>query len=111
MWQKINKHRRFIHLVLGAAVILVILSPLAEAQGKAPSAILNQYRSQRTQWFNAVFPFAKTLFGLLATEIAVTMTNQSLKTAIGVFFFIVALVFVYRSFYCMRIPADKKGGN
>jgi type IV secretion system protein TrbL len=67
MWQKINKHRRFIHLVLGAAVILVILSPLAEAQGKAPSAILNQYRSQRTQWFNAVFPFANTLFGLLAT--------------------------------------------
>jgi type IV secretion system protein TrbL len=67
MWQKINKHRRFIHLVLGAAVMLVILSPLAEAQGKAPSAILNQYRSQRTQWFNAVFPFANTLFGLLAT--------------------------------------------
>jgi type IV secretion system protein TrbL len=67
MWQKINKHRRFIHLALGAAMILVILSPLAEAQGKAPSAILNQYRSQRTQWFNAVFPFANTLFGLLAT--------------------------------------------
>ena len=67
MWQTINKHRRIIHLVLGAAIILVVLSPLAEAQGKAPSAILNQYRSQRTQWFTAVFPFANTLFGLLAT--------------------------------------------
>ena len=67
MWQKIIKHKRLIHLALGAAAMLVILSPLAEAQGKAPSAILNQYRSQRTQWFNAVFPFANTLFGLLAT--------------------------------------------
>ncbi len=52
---------------------------------------------------NPVIKFT-TLFGLLATEIAVTMKDQSLKTGIGVFFFIVALVFVYRSFYCMRIP-------
>ena len=28
-------------------------------------------------------------------------------TAIGIFFFLVALVFVYRSFYGMRIPEDK----
>jgi K(+)-stimulated pyrophosphate-energized sodium pump len=59
---------------------------------------------------NPIIKFT-TLFGLLATEIAVTMTNQSVKTAIGAFFFIVALVFVYRSFYCMRIPEDKKGGK
>jgi len=55
---------------------------------------------------NPVIKFT-TLFGLLATEIAVTMTNQSTKTGIGVFFFVVALIFVYRSFYCMRIPEDK----
>jgi K(+)-stimulated pyrophosphate-energized sodium pump len=54
---------------------------------------------------NPVIKFT-TLFGLLAVEIAVTMTNQNLKTAIGAFFFIVALVFVYRSFYCMRIPEE-----
>jgi K(+)-stimulated pyrophosphate-energized sodium pump len=54
---------------------------------------------------NPVIKFT-TLFGLLAVEIAVTMTNQHLKTAIGVFFFLIALVFVYRSFYCMRIPED-----
>jgi len=30
-----------------------------------------------------------------------------LKTGIGAFFFVVALIFVYRSFYAMRIPADK----
>jgi K(+)-stimulated pyrophosphate-energized sodium pump len=56
---------------------------------------------------NPVIKFT-TLFGLLATEIAVTMTNQTLKTGFGVFFFVVALAFVYRSFYCMRIPEDKK---
>jgi K(+)-stimulated pyrophosphate-energized sodium pump len=40
-------------------------------------------------------------------EIAVTMKDQGTKTMIGGFFFIVALIFVYRSFYGMRIPEDK----
>ena len=59
---------------------------------------------------NPVIKFT-TLFGLLAVEIAVTMTttNPGLKTGIGVFFFVVALIFVYRSFYCMRIPEEKTG--
>ena len=56
---------------------------------------------------NPVIKFT-TLFGLLAVEIAVTMTNQAAKTAIGCVFFAIALVFVYRSFYSMRIPEDKK---
>jgi K(+)-stimulated pyrophosphate-energized sodium pump len=55
---------------------------------------------------NPVIKFT-TLFGLLAVEIAVTMTNPGLKTAIGIFFFVVALIFVYRSFYAMRIPEEK----
>jgi len=55
---------------------------------------------------NPVIKFT-TLFGLLATEIAVTMKVQSTKTVIGVFFFLIALIFVYRSFYCMRIPEEK----
>jgi len=55
---------------------------------------------------NPVIKFT-TLFGLLAVEIAVTMRNQGTKTAIGAFFFLVALIFVYRSFYGMRIPEDK----
>jgi len=57
---------------------------------------------------NPVIKFT-TLFGLLAVEIAVAMTNQHLKTGIGVFFFLVALVFVYRSFYSMRIPEEDTG--
>ena len=58
---------------------------------------------------NPVIKFT-TLFGLLAVEIAVTMTNQGLKTGIGLFFFAVALVFVYRSFYMMRIPDENSAG-
>jgi len=48
-----------------------------------------------------------TLFGLLAVEIAVNM-ESTLKHALGAVIFIVALVFVYRSFYAMRIPRDAK---
>jgi len=55
---------------------------------------------------NPVIKFT-TLFGLLAVEIAVVMTNQSVKTAIGAVFLAVALFFVYRSFYGMRIPPEK----
>jgi K(+)-stimulated pyrophosphate-energized sodium pump len=55
---------------------------------------------------NPVIKFT-TLFGLLAVEIAVTMKDQAVKTGIGAFFFVVALIFVYRSFYKMRIPEDK----
>jgi K(+)-stimulated pyrophosphate-energized sodium pump len=55
---------------------------------------------------NPVIKFT-TLFGLLATEIAVTMKDQTTKTAIGAFFFVIALIFVYRSFYSMRIPEEK----
>ncbi|MSU60814.1 MAG: sodium-translocating pyrophosphatase [Pedosphaera sp.] len=57
---------------------------------------------------NPVIKFT-TLFGLLAVEIAVTMTNQTVKTGIGVFFFLVALIFVHRSFYSMRIPVETIG--
>jgi K(+)-stimulated pyrophosphate-energized sodium pump len=55
---------------------------------------------------NPVIKFT-TLFGLLAVEIAVTMTNRSAKLAIGALFFAIALIFVYRSFYGMRIPEEK----
>ncbi|MBI4595118.1 MAG: sodium-translocating pyrophosphatase [Candidatus Tectomicrobia bacterium] len=54
---------------------------------------------------NPVIKFT-TLFGLLATEIAVTMQSQTLKTTIASIFFLIALVFVYRSFYGMRIGEE-----
>jgi K(+)-stimulated pyrophosphate-energized sodium pump len=55
---------------------------------------------------NPVIKFT-TLFGLLAVEIAVTMPDTWVKPAVGAFFFLVALVFIYRSFYSMRIPEEK----
>jgi K(+)-stimulated pyrophosphate-energized sodium pump len=55
---------------------------------------------------NPVIKFT-TLFGLLATEIAVTMQSQTVKTVVASIFFIVALIFVYRSFYGMRIGEEK----
>ena len=54
---------------------------------------------------NPVIKFT-TLFGLLAVEIAVMMKNQNVKTFIGVVFLAIALCFVYRSFYGMRIPKE-----
>ena len=55
---------------------------------------------------NPVIKFT-TLFGLLAVEIAVMMKNQNTKTLIGAVFLAIALFFVYRSFYGMRIPNEK----
>jgi len=55
---------------------------------------------------NPVIKFT-TLFGLLAVEIAVTMQSVGLKLGLALLFFVVALVFVYRSFYGMRITGEK----
>jgi K(+)-stimulated pyrophosphate-energized sodium pump len=63
---------------------------------------------------NPIIKFT-TLFGLLAVEIAVELKRKNpdscLSYVIGGVCFLVALVFVYRSFYCMRIPADEAGGK
>ena len=63
---------------------------------------------------NPIIKFT-TLFGLLAVEIAVEMRKKNpgshLHWVFGAICFFVALVFVYRSFYGMRIPEDKPGGK
>jgi K(+)-stimulated pyrophosphate-energized sodium pump len=51
---------------------------------------------------NPIIKFT-TLFGLLAMEIAISEAFSSVAPYIGVVFFIIALVFVYRSFFKMRI--------
>ncbi len=51
---------------------------------------------------NPIIKFT-TLFGLLAMEIAIAPDFRDVAPYVGVFFFIVALVFVWRSFYKMRI--------
>jgi K(+)-stimulated pyrophosphate-energized sodium pump len=59
---------------------------------------------------NPIIKFS-TLFGLLAVEIAIGIKKEHLTgasidytAAVGVILFAVALVFVWRSFYAMRIP-------
>ena len=54
-------------LNLRCAVLLLLASGAALAQTHtAPSQILDQYRDQRITWFTNVWPYANTLFGLLA---------------------------------------------
>jgi len=59
---------------------------------------------------NPVIKFT-TLFGLLAVEIAVTMKDRTMSNTIGGIFFIIALIFVYRSFYSMRIPEEQTAAD
>jgi K(+)-stimulated pyrophosphate-energized sodium pump len=56
---------------------------------------------------NPVIKFT-TLFGLLAVEIVLTIQSEAAKTWIGLALLTVALVFVWGSFYKMRIPVDAK---
>jgi K(+)-stimulated pyrophosphate-energized sodium pump len=51
-----------------------------------------------------------TLFGLLAVELAVQLTATSgalLTHILSVVFFVISFVFVYRSFYSMRIQTTE----
>jgi len=52
---------------------------------------------------NPIIKFT-TLFGLLAMEIAISESFRNAAPYVGLFFFVVAIVFVWRSFYSMRIP-------
>ncbi len=58
---------------------------------------------------NPVIKFT-TLFGLLAVELAVSLTNQrgaTFSRALAAVFLAISIFFVYRSFYGMRIGSEK----
>ena len=55
---------------------------------------------------NPIIKFT-TLFGLLAMEIAISEQFRSVSKIVGAVFLIIALIFVIRSFYAMRIPVKK----
>ena len=72
------------------------------------------YKDTSSVAMNPIIKFS-TLFGMLATEIAVAMkvAAQNSQTTdytpyIGIAFLAVGLFFVYRSFYGMRIKSEKK---
>ena len=58
---------------------------------------------------NPVIKFT-TLFGLLAVELAVKLTTHqgSTLTMLSALFFVISFVFVYRSFYGMRIRTRRR---
>jgi K(+)-stimulated pyrophosphate-energized sodium pump len=58
---------------------------------------------------NPIIKFT-TLFGLLAVELAITM-ESSARIGLSAVFLAVALVFVWRSFYRMRIEAGVKSAE
>lgn len=55
---------------------------------------------------NPIIKFT-TLFGLLAMEIAISASFRDLAPIAGWIFLVIALIFVIRSFYAMRIPTKK----
>jgi K(+)-stimulated pyrophosphate-energized sodium pump len=57
---------------------------------------------------NPIIKFT-TLFGLLAVELAVSLNMEhgtGLSTVLAVIFLVISMVFVYRSFYGMRIVKE-----
>jgi K(+)-stimulated pyrophosphate-energized sodium pump len=57
---------------------------------------------------NPIIKFT-TLFGLLAVELAVSLTDQrgpGLSHMLALIFFVISMIFVYRSFYGMRIESE-----
>ncbi len=55
---------------------------------------------------NPIIKFT-TLFGLLAMEIAINESFRNIAPIAGWIFLVIALIFVVRSFYAMRIPTNK----
>ncbi|KUG23628.1 pyrophosphate-energized proton pump [hydrocarbon metagenome] len=82
-------------------------TPLHEAS-VVGDTVGDPFKDTSSVSLNPIIKFT-TLFGLLATEIAVTMTNANLKLGLAIAFLLIALVFVYRSFYGMRISSEKLG--
>jgi K(+)-stimulated pyrophosphate-energized sodium pump len=55
---------------------------------------------------NPIIKFT-TLFGILAMEIAIAPDMRGTAITVGLLFLAIAIFFVYRSFYSMRIPLEK----
>ncbi|MDR2955714.1 MAG: sodium-translocating pyrophosphatase [Prevotella sp.] len=76
-------------------------TPLHEAT-VVGDTVGDPYKDTSSVALNPIIKFS-TLFGLLAVEIAISEKLSEYSSWIGVGFLVIALVFVYRSFYSMRI--------
>jgi K(+)-stimulated pyrophosphate-energized sodium pump len=63
------------------------------------------YKDTSSVAMNPIIKFT-TLFGLLAVELAITL-DPTLSHILAAVFFFISTVFVYRSFYGMRIKTDE----
>ncbi|MCL2493193.1 MAG: sodium-translocating pyrophosphatase [Clostridiales bacterium] len=59
---------------------------------------------------NPIIKFT-TLFGMLAMEIAINESFRGVSTVVGIIFFAIALIFVWRSFFAMRVGKGTKNDN
>ena len=82
-------------------------SPLHEA-AVVGDTVGDPFKDTSSVSLNPIIKFS-TLFGLLATEICIEMKSSAhdYSLYIAIPFLIIALVFVWRSFYKMRIPLEK----
>jgi K(+)-stimulated pyrophosphate-energized sodium pump len=62
---------------------------------------------------NPIIKFT-TLFGLLAVELAVSVTAErgaGFTNVLAAVFFVISVIFVWRSFYAMRIKVEGVGAT
>jgi K(+)-stimulated pyrophosphate-energized sodium pump len=86
-------------------------TPLHEAS-VVGDTVGDPFKDTSSVAMNPVIKFA-TLFGLLAVSLAVGMKHggqASLAYGLAVVFFIVSAIFVWRSFYCMRVEGSEVKG-
>src|SRR5262249_26305919 len=77
------------------------------------AAVGDPFKDTSSVALNPVIKFT-TLFGLLAVELAVSLTHEKgtmFSNVLAFVFFVVSMVFVYRSFYNMRIGKDLPHGE
>ncbi|MBI1948881.1 MAG: sodium-translocating pyrophosphatase [Deltaproteobacteria bacterium] len=82
-------------------------TPLHEAT-VVGDTVGDPYKDTSSVAMNPVIKFT-SLFGILAVELAVGISSAGLRAGLAAVFFVVSAVFVYRSFYGMRIGTGLGG--
>ena len=80
-------------------------TPLHEAS-VVGDTVGDPFKDTSSVALNPIIKFT-TLFGLLAMEISISEAFRDVAPFVGIVFFAIALIFVWRSFYAMRIPDEE----